>query len=509
MLSHSIHRTIRVAVEVLRQGRIGILWGSEMQSVYEDRLGRSNGRRQVGPVGSPGKTNGNGSYDHMARRKAVTSPSSPSLSALSRFTSDRSDVAKAAKHVALNLDESWRLGRGVEGGPVDVVDMFAGCGGMSAGFLAANAVIPAYRLAMAVDINELAMRTFEMNLGLAPSALNLHDYAHDQTAIVRAVNARRSSPEAPLVLIGCAPCQGFSSHRNAGGESDERNSLFLTFAKIAVAIGPDAVIVENVPEVTTDRYWPVVCRARKILEDAGYHVVLTAHDMAEFGVPQHRFRAVMIGMRKPFRMPRGFLADGQRRTVRDAIGELPPIVPGEVCATDPMHFTAGHRTSTVDTIKAVAPDGGRRPFHVGPESLRRFTERTGELAFKDVYSRLWWDRPAITITGHARNPASGRYVHPEQHRGLSLREAALLQGFPRSWTFAGGLGPAFLQVGNAVPPPFAAFLAVHLLGELFGEAVAEVDRTVDISASLGSTFSRRIPAIKAGRQAAYEPQASR
>ncbi len=217
----------------------------------------------------------------------------------------------------------------------------------------------------------------------------------------------------------------------------------------------------------------------------------------------------MVGMKRPFTMPRGFLGEGRRVTVRQTIGGLPPIAPGEVCPSDPMHYTAGHKASTVDTIKAVAPDGGRRPYHVGPESLRRFAERTGELAFKDVYSRLWWDRPAITITGHARNPASGRYVHPEQHRGLSVREAALLQGFPRSWTFAGGLGPAFMQVGNAVPPPFAAFLATHFLGELFGPPVAETDRDVDIPASLGSTFSRRIPALKAGRQAAHEPMAAR
>ncbi len=90
-----------------------------------------------------------------------------------------------------------------------------------------------------------------------------------------------------------------------------------------------------------------------------------------------------------------------------------------------------------------------------------------------------------------------------------MREAALLQGFPKSWTFAGGLSSAFLQLGNAVPPAFAAFLAVHMLGELFGDPVRETDREVDITGSLGSTFSRRIPALKAGRQAAHEPMAAR
>jgi DNA (cytosine-5)-methyltransferase 1 len=418
--------------------------------------------------------------------------------ALRRFAVSREAVRAAAIKLARGLDACWPGARAAPTGPIDVVDMFAGCGGMSAGFIAANAILPAYKLALAIDIDPLAMQTYEANLGLKPRALDLHRFAGKQGEIAKIVQAARSSPTSPLVLIGCAPCQGFSSHRNASGDGDERNSLFLTFARIAAAVKPDAVIVENVPEVVTDRYWPTVQKARKVLEDAGYYTVLTAHDMSEFGVPQHRFRAVMVGMLQPFKMPRGFLANGERVTVRQAIGSLPAVAPGEVCAADSMHYTAGHRPTTVQTIRAVPVDGGSRPTHVGPDCLRRIEARQGRAAYEDVYGRLWWDKPAITVTGHARNPASGRYVHPEQHRGLSVREAALLQGFPSQWVFRGGLGPAFMQVGNAVPPTFAAFLAVHLLGELFGKQVRETDRAVDISSSLGPSFSRLIPALKAG-----------
>lgn len=433
----------------------------------------------------------------------------PSFKHLEEFASSRKAVREAAANLSLQLDGIWARAVSAPSGPVDVVDMFSGCGGMSAGFLAVNTILPAYRLAMAVDIDQVAMATYEKNLGLKPTKLDLHSYADRQDDLLNRIGAVRQGSKNPLVLIGCAPCQGFSSHRNSAGEGDLRNSLFVTFAKAAAAIQPDAVIVENVPEVTTDRYWPVVAEARRILEGAGYKTILTAHNMAEFGVPQNRFRAVMVGMRRAFIMPRGFLTENDRRTVRDAIGGLPHIRPGEMCASDPMHFTAAHRPSTVETIKAVSQDGGRRPFDVGPESLRRFAYRTGELAFKDVYSRLWWDRPSITITGHARNPASGRFVHPEQHRGLSLREAALLQGFPSTWTFSGGLGPAFLQVGNAVPPPFAAFLATHLLGELFGAPTIEHDEEVDIKSSMGTSFARRIPALKSGVRNAYDPQVAR
>lgn len=427
------------------------------------------------------------------------------LAHLTKFASDRLKVRKAASELALELDTAWKGNLSHPTGPIDVVDMFAGCGGMSAGFLAANSVIPAYRLAMAVDIDELAMQTYEANLGLKPCAVDLHRFAKRQTGIVKQVHEARLSKANPLVLIGCAPCQGFSSHRNAHGHSDSRNSLFVTFARIAAAIGPDAIIVENVPEVITDQYWPVMVEARRILNRAGYQTVLTAHDMSEFGVPQQRYRAVMIAMRRPFRMPRGFLGGEERRTVRQAIGALPEIAAGEVCSTDPMHFTAGHRPSTIQTIMAVPLDGGRRPPNVGPECLRRAADRQGRSAYDDVYGRLWWDKPSITITGHARNPASGRYVHPTQHRGLSVREAALLQGFPSRWLFSGGLGPAFMQVGNAVPPAFAAFLAVHMIGEMMGPAVEKLDTEVDITQSVGPSFSRLIPALKAGHRHLHPP----
>lgn len=440
------------------------------------------------------------SRKRLAKSEIVTPSLTAAVDRLKKFARNRSKVRVAAAELATGLDTAWLNRAKYSAGPIDVIDMFAGCGGMSAGFVAANSILPAYRLAMAVDIDELAMKTYKANLGLEPCSLDLHQFSKSRAEIVKRVNQARSSAEAPLVLIGCAPCQGFSSHRNAEGYGDPRNTLFVTFAKIAAAIGPDAIIVENVPEVITDQYWQVMKEARKVLTSAGYHTVLTAHDMSEFGVPQHRYRAVMIAMRRPFEMPMGFLKGNARKTVRQAIGELPAIAPGEVCSDDAMHFTAGHRASTVETIMAVPQDGGRRPMDVGPDCLRRAATKQGRSAYDDVYGRLWWDRPAITITGHARNPASGRYVHPTQHRGLSVREAALLQSFPSDWQFSGGLGAAFMQVGNAVPPAFAAFLAVHMIGELMGPPVEKTQPNVDIVRSIGPSFSRLIPALKAGHR---------
>lgn len=418
------------------------------------------------------------------------------------LSSDGSDVRRATRAAgvgaALNIDDHWQRGRHEEG-PIDVIDMFSGCGGMSAGFMAANGAVPAYRLALAVDIAEQANESYRRNLGLTPLNEDIGLLADDPARLSAALASSRRRNGHPLVLIGCAPCQGFSSHRNAAGETDRRNNLFVQFARIAAHLEPDAVVVENVPELLTDRYWDYLEAAKAELTARGYHVHVGVHNMAEFGVPQERFRALMLAMKHPFAAPVRLLDRDSFRTVRDAIGGLPPIDAGAVHPEDPMHYTAGHRESTLETIRAIPKDGGNRPADVGPECLRRVEARQGRAAYEDVYGRLWWSRPSITITAYARNPASGRYVHPEQDRALSVREAALLQGFPKDYWFKGSLDERFRQIGNAVPPVFATYLALHVLGELLG-GPAPQPAGAGVTAPVGPSFARLIPALKAGHR---------
>jgi len=416
--------------------------------------------------------------------------------------------AKRAKQ-ATNPEMQRRRARVARPGPsgagrprhdgIDVVDMFSGCGGMSAGFLLANPAGAVFRIAAAVDIDSIANQTFEMNLGVKPSALSVGDLARRPALLRKTLGQTLIQSARPLVLIGCAPCQGFSSHRNGLIVQDDRNSLFVDFARIAAQLRPAAIVVENVPELLSEKFWPFVVRARRILESSGYFVHVNVHNMAEFGVPQERFRAVMLAMPKKFKPLHGFLDRPQYRTVRDAIGSLPRIEAGERHSGDEMHFTAKHRPSTIETIRAVPLDGGNRPEGVGPACLARAKKRSGRAVYEDVYGRLHWDRPAITITAHARNPASGRYVHPEQHRGLSIREAALLQGFPLGYKFSGSLDQRFRQIGNAVPPLFAACLARHVLKELECDEPSE-PFDPGITHAVGPSFSRLIPALKAGHR---------
>lgn len=414
----------------------------------------------------------------------------------SEEASIRSETRRLGETIALDVDGFWKASTSAADGPIDVVDVFSGCGGMSSGFRAVNGAVSAFRLAMAIDIDPTANETYARNLPLQPTLADVSELASDPDRFRELVADARQSREGPLVLIGCAPCQGFSSHRNENGASDGRNSLFSDFAKLAIAVRPDAVVVENVPELLTDRYWPVVSAAADTLRDEGYCVYVGVHNMAEFGVPQERFRAVLLAMKRPFVPPQGFLSRDRFRTVRSAIAGLPEIDPGERDPGDPMHYTARHRDSTIAVLRAVPKDGGSRPADVGPACLTRIAERQGKPGYEDVYGRLAWDRPAVTITNYARNPASGRFGHPEQDRGLSVREAALLQAFPRVYSFVGSLDPSFRQIGNAVPPAFAASLACAVLGELLDDAPPQQD--AGISAPVGPSFSRLIPSLKAG-----------
>lgn len=405
------------------------------------------------------------------------------------------------RSAALHLDKNWIKAKAAPSGHIDVVDFFSGCGGVSAGFKSINGMRPTYRLAFAADLDRDANTSYAKNLGIVPHEVDVEALAKDLVGTKAMIDASRQSTNAPLVMIGCSPCQGFSSHRNENGQADVRNSLFVSFANIAAAVEPDVVVMENVPELLTDRYWPLVEEARRVLTHAGYTVQLVIHDLAEFGVPQHRFRALLVATKKKARLPKGLFGRGEYRTVRDAIAHLPAVLPGKADIHDPMHVCAGHRASTVDTIRNVPLDGGSRPADVGPECLRRAAAKNGRAAYEDVYGRLWWERPAITMTAYARNPASGRYVHPEQHRGLTVREAALLQGFPGDYMFDGAFDSRFRQIGNAVPPVFSALLAAHIANIIDrDDSYGSQGLDWDIVRPVGPSFSRMIPAIKAGHR---------
>ena len=373
-----------------------------------------------------------------------------------------------------------------------VLDLFSGCGGMSAGFAAVGSVSGDFEVVGGCDINQYSATSYSRNFGGKAICGDVRALALEPGALERFLADLPNYQSArETVLVGCAPCQGFSAHgKKRWDRRDSRNSLLFAFAQVAIRLQPVAIVMENVPEMLSFRYWDDYTATRDLLESAGYIVKAAIHNTAAFGVPQRRFRALVVATRGDFTMPAPVLSLSTPVTVRAAISDLPPVAAGQVLDVDPMHRSARHRPGTIEVIRQVPLDGGSRPAGVGPKCLDRTT------GFSDVYGRLSWDAPAITITHYARNPASGRYVHPEQDRGLTAREAARLQSFPDAFQFAGGFDDVFRQIGEAVPPLFATAVASSVLCSLKGIRSVGSSQEVLIEAPVTNSYSSTISGQK-------------
>lgn len=379
--------------------------------------------------------------------------------------------------------------------PIQLIDFFSGAGGTSLGFAALNNVVPAFKMLGGCDINKVSASSYSHNFGTPLANKDITNLAFNAQELETWLKDIGYDDKKPTVMIGCAPCQGFSSHRKKhwNEEDDVRNSLIMAFAEIVKKVQPDVIIMENVPEFLSKRYWRYFSAAKKCYEENGYIVKGTIYNAAAFGVPQERFRSIIIGMKKDFVLPIGYLQPDEYKTVRDAIAHLPAVSAGIATPNDPMHKSASHKQSTIDVIKQVPHDGGNRPAGVGPACLDKIK------GFSDVYGRLYWDKPSITITHYARNPASGRYTHPEQDRGLTAREAALLQSFPNGFEFKGKSDDIYRQIGEAVPPMLSSAIAASVLIEML--SVCPTDEEISVSPNsidspVSSSYSSVIAGIK-------------
>jgi DNA (cytosine-5)-methyltransferase 1 len=364
------------------------------------------------------------------------------------------------------------------------VDFFSGCGGMSYGFHNLAGDNGKFKWLGAFDNDPHANETYETNFGTKPKCIDL---ASDEVLSIVKKEILKNNWKSTdnLVVIGCAPCQGFSSHRKKDKRRDSRNSLVGRFADIAVGMNPAAIIMENVPDLLSEKHWAHFSAFKNIVESAGYALTAGIINMAEYGVPQERYRAVVIAAKNFIpSLPPAVLSRRDFKTVRQAIGSLPPLSPqGGVDPIDQMHRTSNHRKSTIEIIKKVPLDGGSRPRGVGPRCLDNVD------GFYDVYGRLAWEKPSITITARCRTPSCGRFIHPEQHRGLSIREAALLQSFPSNFVFKGPFDDCYKQIGNAVPPAFSSVLAKHISDLLSGRITAKRPDDLEISRSNFKSYS--------------------
>jgi DNA (cytosine-5)-methyltransferase 1 len=332
------------------------------------------------------------------------------------------------------------------------VDVFCGLGGMTLGLQQAG-----FEVLGGLDLSELAIDGYEMNQP------DVAVWRRD----VRRVEASEMLERFGLgdvgeldLLAGCPPCQGFSRVRTRTKISvdDPRNGLVAQFARLAEELLPKALLMENVPALANDN--PRFVRFVNRLKRAGYRLSYETLNAMHHGVPQNRRRLVLIG-RLESDAPCFALRQEALRTVRDAIGKLPHPTESD----DPAHNHGESRTDEVKRrIRLVPKDGGsfRGSSH---EQLKCHKEFDG---FYDIYGRMAWDKPAPTITGGCVNPSKGRFLHPEQDRAITLREAALLQGFPADFKIPlhRGKHHAAALIGNALPPAFVADHASVIASDL-------------------------------------------
>lgn len=325
------------------------------------------------------------------------------------------------------------------------IDLFSGAGGLTEGLRAAR-----YRVIGAVEVEPLAVETYLMNYpGVRLWHADIRDL--DPVEVMRELNLR---PGQLGLLAGCPPCQGFSTIRTRQGATvrDPRNSLVLEFLRFAQALRPRTVMFENVPRLAHYRLFKT---ALAQLRRAGYSLRWQVRDAAQFGVAQRRRRLILVGSA----VGGVSLSDPalKKVTVRQAIAGLPQA--GD--SGDPLHDEPEHRSPRVmSIIRRIPKDGGSRAA-LGDDQLKCHKQSDG---FKDVYGRMEWDAVAPTITGGCVNPSKGRFLHPEEDRSITLREALLLQGFSPDFrlSLARGKFAAAQLVGNALPPPMVASHAAAL-----------------------------------------------
>jgi DNA (cytosine-5)-methyltransferase 1 len=383
---------------------------------------------------------------------------------------------------------------------IGVVDFFCGSGGVSIGLK--EVTRPAkFQIIEGIDIDPHCARTYEQMIGAPCRSIDIRSLARNRELLKAAVASWRLERFDRLLLVGCSPCQGFAAHRKSIAGHDARRSLFVDFCHVAAEIQPDAILLENVPDIFSRDHWRHFVAGRRQLIGAGYQVRSGIYNLAGFGLPQERFRAVIMAFRDPFELPAAPLSPHQYRTVRDAIGHLPKIKSGEADPNDPMHVASKHRLSTLEILRQIPRDGGNRPVGVGPACLDRTRRAHG--GYTDVYGRLAWDRPSVTITARCRTPSCGRFAHPEQDRGLTIREAALLQGFPEDYVFSGPFDDGFKQVGNAVSPLVAkklgSFIASHLTGHKTNAFTSDT-LPMRVESPVGPGFAVKINGIKRRRE---------
>lgn len=346
-----------------------------------------------------------------------------------------------------------------------VLDLFSGAGGFSCGL----EMVKGFSTEVAIDFDSKAINTFQKNF---PDTTCICGNICDEKIKEKIISAAKQRNV--NMIIGGPPCQGFSLKGKNLGIKDPRNFLFMEYVNLVSRLKPEIFIIENVKNLINSEHGFFIKQIYEEFEKLGYklnHGILNAYD---FGVPQSRERAIIIGTLKKnvITLPNEF--SNYKTTVRDAISDLSYLESGEgeevsEYKNSPKteyqlllrknssklynHKATKHSKVALDKLKLIPPEGDK-------SSMPR--ELYGNQQFMTTWSRLVWDKPSPTIDTRFDTPSNGRNSHPYLNRSITPREAARIQSFPDNFVFYGNKCSICKQIGNAVPPLLAKAIGEHI-----------------------------------------------
>lgn len=355
------------------------------------------------------------------------------------------------------------------------IDLFAGCGGLTSGLIAAG-----FQVLAAVELDADAAESYRANHP------DVKLYEKDikklkPRSILRYLGLRKGQVD---LIAGCPPCQGFTRLTESKGRPERRNALVRDYFRFVEVIQPKVCMLENVPGLMTTkkgrRFFDELCEG---LERLGYLLNYDVLELADFGVPQCRKRLVLLASRgEPISLP----APTHRsptdrdsnlptwRTVRQAIGSLnkPPLRSAVIEKSARVDYTWHYARDVAPIVRRRLEHARRNGRNRGafPKSLRLDCHERRPDGYFDVYGVMKWNAPSPTITSGCTNASKGRFGHPKEPRPITAVEAALLQTFPLSFKFkGGGLESVAAQIGNALPRRFAKIVGRAIVAHLAGE----------------------------------------
>lgn len=342
---------------------------------------------------------------------------------------------------------------------IKAVDFFCSGGGMSFGMQEAGIEIMA-----GIDFDASCQQTYESNIkGAKFICADISELKED--FLEKKLKLQRNDDN--LLLIGCSPCQFWSIIKTSKDKSKKSKDLLKEFRRFVEYFNPGYVVVENVPGVLRRQNESGLEEFIVWLRENGYAVHADIHEVSNYGVPQHRKRFTLMANRITPHELEPVAVQGKKTTVRDVLGVnngFPRVHQGYKDESDFMHSVARLNVLNLERISLTPHDGGTRMAYVNDERLAPPCHYEKTNSFKDIYGRMYWDKPSPTITTKFFSLSNGRFGHPDEDRAISIREGATLQSFPKTYKFIGtSTANIARMIGNAVPPQYATAIGKAII----------------------------------------------